>query len=1397
MKYQREINLEVENDSATKIIKQVGTSKKVLEVGCATGYMTKVLKEQFDCRVTCIEIDAAAAEKALPYCEQMIVGDVETLKLEDHLQPESFDVIILADVLEHLKDPWATLRKLRPFLKPDGYILASIPNVAHAGLILELLEGKFKYRPLGLLDDTHLRFFTRESIQELFEKTGYAILSWDRVLLYPDETEFNVDLEEYPEKVLDYLYTSNPEADTYQFIVKAKRAEGGQKKPLSVRPEEHTLPPGAPRYRELKMLLEEKEEKVRLLEERLGQSEHELKEALCRIRELSQQLESMKESVKQKEEELDKTLHRVQELSGRLQLLQDSLTRKEQELHDIAQRLSALQSSLPLKLLARYNRWRQRLLPEGTRRYRIYRFFMKVVHKLVDEGPMVLARKVWSRIVNYGSKRQLFSINTSCKVPYQAWILTNEPNEIELDQQRRMARDFKYRPLISVIMPVYETPVSFLDEAIRSVIEQTYDNWELCIAEGNSANPAVRKVIQKWAERDTRIRVKFLSKNHGISGNSNEALAMARGEFIALLDHDDVLAPNALFEVVSRLNQDPTLDFIYTDRDMIDRKGKRFNPLFKPSWSPEIMLSANYLTHLCVIRKSIVDNIGGFDPETDGAQDWDLFLRVTECTQRIAHIPKILYHWRAWEGSAASSLKAKPYALGAQKLAIEKYLKRKGIDAEVTWEASGFIKVLWPTTGRSRVSIIIPTTGAMQLLRPCITSILERTTYTNFEVIIVHNGLANAEVTNFYHDLSKSNKIRVLYYDKPFNYSAVNNLGAKHASGDILLFLNDDIEVISPDWLEEMARWTERPEVGVVGAKLLKPEGTIQHAGVVIGLTGFAGHIFAGLQEGHVGIFGSTEWYRNFVAVTGACMAVRKEVFWEVGGFNEDFLLCGSDVELCLRIWKKGYRVVYTPYARLLHHESATRGEKIPRSDYMLSYLSYLPLIRDGDPYYNPNLSCWSTIPTLKVAEESPFQFAKNLLSAGTDKKIQPTAAKDPAELGKEHEAKKWAPLQVEARVLASAFDFTEEDLAVNRRLIENSSTIDVRTINWFIPSFYHPHYGGIRTIFRFAEYLQENKGVENRFVVFSDEEVHSVAEKIHSYFPALRCKEVHSVSLGKIPECDAAISTLWTTAYAVLKFDKAKRKFYFIQDYEALFYPAGTISALVEATYRFGFLGIANTISLKEIYEREYRGVATFFNPCVDTLVFNPHIKKNPEEEPFRVFFYGRPNHPRNAFELGAEALKRLKQRLGRRVQILTAGDSWNPKDFDLEGVVENLGLLSYEETAAFYRQCDVGLVMMMTRHPSYLPLELMASGCLVVTNYNPATLWLLRDGENCILAHPSVSCLVDSLERGLLDIEERKRITEQALREVCSYYSDWGREIEEVYKFMCDPLNYVRHRH
>ena len=603
----------------------------------------------------------------------------------------------------------------------------------------------------------------------------------------------------------------------------------------------------------------------------------------------------------------------------------------------------------------------EKLMPQGTRRRRWYDLGTNGLSTIVNEG----WKSFWWKTKHY------IKYNKVKQNDYKLWIQKNEPKEKELRKMRERCRNFEYKPKISIITPVWNTEERWLRKAIDSVLNQVYENGELCIADGGSTRPMVKKILREYAEKDSRIKVKFLAENKGIAGNSNEALSLATGEFVGFLDHDDELTPFALYEVVKLLNQKSELDFIYSDEDKIDEKGRRKDAFFKPDWSPDMFLSCMYTCHFGVYRKKIIDELGGFRVGYDGSQDYDLVLRYVEKTSKIFHIPKILYHWRMIAGSAAISIDSKRYAYTAAKKALKGYLIRNNIEGEVIdgfW--TGSYRVRYKIIGNPTVSIIIPTKDKVEVLKNCIDSIQKKTDYENYEIAIVDNQSKEGETFEYYEKLGENPRIKILEYNKPFNFSAINNYAVSKVDTDYILLLNNDTEVISKEWLSAMLEHAQRKEVGAVGAKLLYPNNTIQHAGVILGISGtpgkkgVAGHSHKYLPNAGYGYFLKAHLIENLSAVTAACMMLRKEVFEEVGGFDENLSVAFNDVDLCLKIREKGYLIVYTPYAELYHHESLSRGyEDTPeKQTRFLREVEYVrekwgDVIDEGDSYYNPNLT--------------------------------------------------------------------------------------------------------------------------------------------------------------------------------------------------------------------------------------------------------------------------------------------------------------------------------------------------------------------------------------------------------------------------------------------------------
>ncbi|EJG4491797.1 glycosyltransferase family 2 protein [Enterococcus faecalis] len=549
---------------------------------------------------------------------------------------------------------------------------------------------------------------------------------------------------------------------------------------------------------------------------------------------------------------------------------------------------------------------------------------------------------------------------------YPNWLARNEVLDIEAMTQE--IATFHYQPKISIAMPVYNVEEKWLRLCIDSILNQVYTNWELCMADDASTDPNVKKILTEYQQLDERIRVVFREQNGHISEATNSALAIATGEFVALLDNDDELAINAFYEVVKVLNENQKLDLIYSDEDKIDMDGNRSDPAFKPDWSPDLLLGTNYISHLGVYRRSILEEIGGFRKGYEGSQDYDLVLRFTEKTtkERIKHIPKVLYYWRMLPTSTAVDQGSKGYAFEAGLRAVQDALVRRGINGHATHgAANGLYDVYYDIESEKLVSIIIPTKNGYKDVQRCVSSIIEKTTYQNYEIIMADNGSTDPKMHELYAEFEQQlpGRFFVESIDIPFNFSTINNRAAKKAHGEYLLFLNNDTEVITENWLTLMVSFAQQERIGCVGAKLLYPNNTVQHAGVILGLGGVAGHGHYGYPHGDLGYFGRLAINVNYSAVTAACLLMKKADFDAVGGFEEAFTVAFNDVDLCLKVQALGRDNVWLHEAELYHFESHTRGyddkgkkKKRFEQEKVMMEEKWGPLI-ENDPFYNPNLT--------------------------------------------------------------------------------------------------------------------------------------------------------------------------------------------------------------------------------------------------------------------------------------------------------------------------------------------------------------------------------------------------------------------------------------------------------
>ncbi|RHR44515.1 glycosyltransferase family 2 protein [Clostridiaceae bacterium AF18-31LB] len=523
---------------------------------------------------------------------------------------------------------------------------------------------------------------------------------------------------------------------------------------------------------------------------------------------------------------------------------------------------------------------------------------------------------------------------------------------------------------ISVLVPLYNTPEKFLREMIDSVVSQTYKNWELCLADGSDdKHTDVGRICQEYIEKDSRIKYQKIEKNLGISGNTNVCFSMATGNFIGLFDHDDVMHPSLLFECVKTVCEKDA-DYVYTDEATFT--SPNLDDLivlhFKPDYSPDNLRANNYICHFSMFDADLLKKTGLFRPEYDGSQDHDMILRLTEEAKHVCHIPKILYYWRSHPNSVAADIGAKTYAIDAAKRAVHDHMRDYyGIEVEVesTRAFPTIFQIKYPINGEPLISIVIPNKDHVEDLRRCITSIEKKSTWKNYEIVVVENNSVEQSIRDYYKELESDPKVKIVTYEGGFNYSRINNVGVKETKGEYLLFLNNDTEVISPDWMEQLLMYAQRKDVGAVGAKLYYADNTIQHAGVVIGLGAHrsAGHTHYKMPREHLGYMGRLCYAQDVTAVTGACLMVKKSIYEEVDGLDESFTISLNDVDLCLKIREKGYLNIFTPFAELYHYESKTRGmeegEKLRRYERECAHFrdKWKEQLDAGDPYYNPNFS--------------------------------------------------------------------------------------------------------------------------------------------------------------------------------------------------------------------------------------------------------------------------------------------------------------------------------------------------------------------------------------------------------------------------------------------------------
>ena len=1307
-------------DIAERIIKDFNP-KTVLDVGCAKGFLVEALRDR-GIEAYGIDISEYAIsqvrEDIQPYC-----------KVQSILEPidRQYDLILNIEVLEHLENKDIEFAIKNMCDHSEKIIFSSTPH--------DLKEAThFSVKPI---EEWVEKFYNNNFIRDV--EYDASFISNQAIFLQKSNVRIQQIIKSY-ERRFYRLFNENVELrkelidTTIRFDDILKEVE-----PLKKTNSEYSkIYDETQKYIEyLKGIIEEEKTKNSELSNEL--SIHEKVECVLdninnlmenNVNELSYiELEKKYEEVNNKCEEISKINSKLSEI----------LNQKEEYVQHLLGIINLMENTKGWKALNKIRLIKHSLGKPKSSCKKIIKLNKKFYHNLKVYGIKNTINKTKQYLKNDGKNIYLNSEN---EFVYNSKQIENW--KIEADR-------FEYNPLISIVVPVYNTPLNVLQEMVNSVIDQIYTNWELCIVNASIDNRELVNVLNTYKSNE-KIKIIDLKENGGISNNTNYGIIKAKGEFIALLDHDDTITKNALFEVVKKLqDESDRYDFFYSDKDMMDEEGKKhFNSLYKPKWSPEIMYSANYLTHFCVIRKSIIEKVGYFDSETDGAQDWDMFIKVTEVTDKICHIPKILYNWRILSTSVASGIDAKPYALEAQLKTINNHLLREKINAKASFNNRelSIIKIDYTIPKDFKLSIIINDNGTNRELRQLIKTIVESNIKIEKEILVLSNKKSenNLELKN----------VRFIQCDSN-DYWIAYQLGAEQCTGDTIIFIDSKIK-IDKNIILELAQWTLNENIGIVGPKFLFKDNKINNIGIILNRDSILLAYRQALNPTY-NIFGYTDWYRNFNAISYECFAISKKIYDQVKGYDGEYN-CYAQIDLCKKIRQLGLRNMYNPFSKVISNNMLNNIMDSESDEYVKIISKYN--VEDVDEYWNENLELVQEIPQQKVINN-----------------------------GSQIEEKKpglWDMYSEDAKVLAEWFDFSTEELNKNNNLIYEANEIEIKSVNWFLPDFDYAFYAGLYTIFRYANYMNIEKKVKNNFIIVGDTDVKRIKKEICRAFPSLANSNVYSIPtqdlIKKIPYADASICSLWTTAYFLLKFNNTKKKFYFMQDYEPLFYPAGASYAQAETTYRFNFFGLTNTVGLSNIYRNEYQGKSEYLTPCVDSSIFYPEKKE--QKEKYKVFFYGRPGHPRNGFELGTMALKKLKEKLGDKVQIVTAGADWKESEYGVDGVITNLGRLKYEETGDLYRSCDVGLILMFTKHPSYLPFELMACGTAVVSNYNPSTTWFLKNEENCILTDASATRIAEAIISILENKEKKEKIEQKAIKDMLDMHTNWNEQLEKLFNYM-----------
>ena len=971
------------------------------------------------------------------------------------------------------------------------------------------------------------------------------------------------------------------------------------------------------------------------------------------------------------------------------------------------------------------------------------------------KSPTVFIKKTINKLTNGTIKSKGLALHKNLiskddlQSQHENWIILNEPDEVEFESQKTISESFVKKPLISIITPVFNPPVDVFRELIESVLAQTYYNFELCLGDfGN--DESIAKMIKDYAGKDSRIKSMPFSDNKGIAENSNKILAKVKGEYIALLDHDDTLSKDALFENVKLLNEGE-YDFIYSDKDKIDELGNRFEPFFKPGWSPEIMLNANYLTHLNVMKTSLVRKVGAWDSKTDGAQDWDLFLKVIAASKSVGHIQKVLYHWRVIATSTAMSIETKPYALEGQRRAVDKYLLKNKIPAK-SYHIGAELLLKWDDIKKNTVCIVRSHSNTN--LRSFLNNLLLNNSLDAGVKFIVMHGYSLGE------DIVKHDDVSYVEYKKDSYIDSLKTI-LKANLGNYVLSFDDRLNFdLTNDDVRSLSGWLDINSVVAVGPRIVDIEGYAINCFAMITDKGVK-PLFVSSPPYHQAALGNIEWVRNSVLLNNFVFISSADDLLKAVVRLNGSLISDDDINFALQLSLSEFgRLVFNPkvVVKKLKYSSIETAEQYEEIDNLIIKLDI------SDPYTNQNLS-----------GDNPMLLT-DIVHSGEADSISIADCE----------------YQLESRVHAATRTLDIDSMNKNTDIIlsENQKTLtNIHNMVIFLPDF-NGIYAGLNNIFSYANSLHK-KGTKVIFAVMTSDSVLDrqrglIIEKFAQLGEKSELISVNDDNLYLLPKVDVAVCTQWATAYLLAKFNKTSRKCYFIQDKEASFYPKGTISALVENTYKFGFFALANTPGLLDWYEKEYNGKGIVIKSKVDLAKYSANKVLNIEPKaPYKVFFYARPNEPRNAFELGAASLTKLKDKLGDKVEIFAAGAEWNTEDYGLDGVLVNLGKINYDKLPGFYRSMDAGMMFMYSGHPGVVASELMASGCPVVVNEYSDVTWydLYQDEKTCLVSISTADEVARSIERCLTDSSLREVIIKGGLKKVKDFYDSYDESIDTAY--------------